>query len=85
MACSYCSHCPACGDCMPEEIEHLEAEVWSLQRQAEADKIVIGDFNEEVKSLRETLSNVEFYLRRSGLADECAPTLIAQLAPFRVD
>jgi len=38
---------------------------------------------DEIERLREILGNVEFYLRGSGLEDECAPRLLEQIKPFR--
>lgn len=42
------------------------------------------DLISEVDHLRQILGNVEFYLRRSGLSQQCAPALLEQLEAFRI-
>lgn len=42
------------------------------------------DLLDEVDRLRQILGNVEFYLRRSGLSQQCAPALLEQLEAFRI-
>lgn len=80
MSCSYCIHCPACGATNGDDIKDLEherdaldAEVFMLKRQAEADRIVLGDMRAEVEAMRAVVQLADELVARGFKSDPFHP------------